>query len=119
VTAADRFGQKTGAGWYRYPDGARRGVPDPEVRAIIEAVSSANEYTRRPFNDEQIQWRALASMLNESALLLEEKIAEHPSDVDLVMVKGYGFPSSKGGPLFEIKLQKPLLRPCSAFSRTA
>jgi 3-hydroxyacyl-CoA dehydrogenase len=95
-----RFGQKTGAGWYRYPDGARRGVPDPEVRAIIEAVSSAKKYARHQFNEEQIQWRALAAMVNESALLLEENIAEHPSDVDLVMVNGYGFPSNKGGPLF-------------------
>jgi 3-hydroxyacyl-CoA dehydrogenase len=95
-----RFGQKTGAGWYRYPDGARRGAPDPEVRTIIEAVSSAQGYTRHPFSHEQIQWRALTAMLNESALLLEENIAERPSDVDLVMVNGYGFPSNKGGPLF-------------------
>jgi 3-hydroxyacyl-CoA dehydrogenase len=95
-----RFGQKTGAGWYRYPDGARRGVPDPEVRAIIEAVSSAKKYPRHPFNQEQIQWRALTAIVNESALLLEENIAERPCDVDLVMVNGYGFPSNKGGPLF-------------------
>jgi 3-hydroxyacyl-CoA dehydrogenase len=39
-------------------------------------------------------------MVNEAALLLSENIAERPSDVDLVMVNGYGFPSHKGGPLF-------------------
>jgi 3-hydroxyacyl-CoA dehydrogenase len=95
-----RFGRKTGAGWYRHPEGARRGVPDPETRSIIEAVSSAKGFTRRPFTAEQIQWRALAAIINESALLLDENIAERPSDVDLVMANGYGFPLQKGGPLF-------------------
>jgi len=33
-------------------------------------------------------------------LLLAEGIAARPSDVDLVLVNGYGFPSHKGGPLF-------------------
>ena len=38
-------------------------------------------------------------MVNEAALLLEEGIAARPSDVDLVMVNGYGFPNYEGGPL--------------------
>jgi 3-hydroxyacyl-CoA dehydrogenase len=97
---AGRLGQKTGAGWYRYPAGARRGVADPEVRTLIEAVSTARGRSRRAFSAEEIQWRALAAMVNEAALLLRENIAERPSDVDLVMVNGYGFPAHKGGPLF-------------------
>lgn len=95
-----RFGQKSGAGWYRYPDGARRGEPDPEVHALIEQVSREKGITRRTFAAEEITWRALAAMVNEAALLLEEGIAARPSDVDLVMVHGYGFPSHRGGPLF-------------------
>jgi 3-hydroxyacyl-CoA dehydrogenase len=97
---AGRFGQKTGAGWYRYPDGARRGTFDPEAHALIDKCSAAKGIARRPFTAEQIQWRALAAMLNEAALLLAEGIAARPSDVDLVMVNGYGFPAHKGGPLF-------------------
>jgi 3-hydroxyacyl-CoA dehydrogenase len=97
---AGRFGQKTGAGWYRYPDGARRGTFDPEVHAIIDKCSAAKGIVRRSFTAEQIQWRALAAMINEAALLLAEGIAARPSDVDLVMVNGYGFPAPKGGPLF-------------------
>ena len=31
-----RYGQKTGAGWYRYEPGSRAGTPDPEVEKIIE-----------------------------------------------------------------------------------
>jgi 3-hydroxyacyl-CoA dehydrogenase len=96
---AGRFGQKTGAGWYRYPDGARRGTSDPEVHAIIDKSSAAKGIARHPFTAEQIQWRALAAMINEAALLLAEGIAARPSDVDLVLVNGYGFPAHKGGPL--------------------
>jgi len=95
-----RFGQKAGAGWYRYAQGARRGAVDPEVRAIVDAVSREKKVTRRVFTPEEIQHRALAAMVNEAALLLREKIAERASDVDLVMVNGYGFPAQRGGPLF-------------------
>ena len=97
---AGRFGQKTGAGWYRYPDGARRGSFDPEVHALIDKCSAVKGIVRRPFTAGQIQWRALAAMINEAALLLSEGIAARPSDVDLVLVNGYGFPAHKGGPLF-------------------
>jgi len=95
-----RFGQKTGAGWYRYREGARRGESDPDVHALIEKVSKEKGIARHPFTAEQIQWRALAAMVNEAALLLAEGIAARPSDVDLVLVNGYGFPAHKGGPLF-------------------
>ncbi|HET9580398.1 MAG TPA: 3-hydroxyacyl-CoA dehydrogenase NAD-binding domain-containing protein [Usitatibacter sp.] len=95
-----RFGQKTGAGWYRYEPGARRGTPDPEVRAMIEEHSKRKGIARRPFTREEIQWRALATMVNEAALLLGEGVAQRPSDVDLVLVNGYGFPKHEGGPLF-------------------
>ncbi|MET0652554.1 MAG: 3-hydroxyacyl-CoA dehydrogenase NAD-binding domain-containing protein [Hyphomicrobiaceae bacterium] len=95
-----RFGQKTGAGWYRYSPGSRKGEPDPEVRKLIDAASSAKGITRQPFTAEEIYRRALVTMVNEAALLLEEGIAARPSDVDLVMVNGYGFPNYEGGPLF-------------------
>jgi 3-hydroxyacyl-CoA dehydrogenase len=104
---AGRFGQKTGAGWYRYPDGARRGTIDPEVHAVIDKCSAAKGMVRHSFTAEQIQWRALATMVNEAALLLAEGIAARASDVDLVLVNGYGFPSHKGGPLFWASRRPP------------
>jgi 3-hydroxyacyl-CoA dehydrogenase len=100
-----RFGQKTGAGWYRYAPGVRRGQPDPEVRAMIEAHSKAKGIARRAFAAEEIQWRALAAMVNEAALLLAEGIAQRPSDVDLVLVNGYGFPRHEGGAFFWARRQ--------------
>jgi 3-hydroxyacyl-CoA dehydrogenase len=95
-----RFGQKTGAGWYRYAPGARKGEPDPEVRALIDAASAAKGIARRPFTPDEIRWRALVAMVNESALLLAEGVAQRASDVDLVLVNGYGFPRHEGGALF-------------------
>lgn len=95
-----RLGQKTGAGWYRYPPGARRGEPDPHVHALIREASSAKGITRRTLTADEIRNRALMAMINESALLLNEGIAARPSDIDLVLVNGYGFPSHEGGPLF-------------------
>ena len=95
-----RFGQKTRAGWYRYAEGARRGQPDPEVGAMIEAHSKAKGIERRAFAADEIQRRALVAMVNEAALLLSEGVALRPSDVDLVLVNGYGFPKHEGGPLF-------------------
>ena len=95
-----RFGQKARAGWYRYPEGARRGQPDPEVATMIEEHSKTKGIARRAFTREEIQWRALVTMVNEAALLLAEGIASRASDVDLVLVNGYGFPKHEGGPLF-------------------
>jgi 3-hydroxyacyl-CoA dehydrogenase len=95
-----RFGQKTGAGWYHYATGARKGEPDPSVRALVDAASADKGIARHRFSVEEIRSRALGAMVNEAALLLDEGIAARPSDVDLVMVNGYGFPKHEGGPLF-------------------
>jgi 3-hydroxyacyl-CoA dehydrogenase len=95
-----RFGQKTGAGWYRYAPGARKGEPDPQVRALIDTASAAKGIARRSFGADEIRRRALLTMVNESALLLAEGIAQRASDVDLVLVNGYGFPKHEGGALF-------------------
>lgn len=94
-----RFGQKTGAGWYRYPKPGQRD-PDPEVRVLIEQASASQSITRRTFTSEEIQRRALAAMVNEAVLVLEDGIAERASDIDVVLVHGYGFPATRGGPLF-------------------
>jgi 3-hydroxyacyl-CoA dehydrogenase len=96
---AGRLGQKTGAGYYCYPKPGAREV-DPVVRDIIEASSRAKGIARRAFAPAEIQRRALAAMINEAGLLLEEGIAQRASDVDVVLVNGYGFPAHRGGPLF-------------------
>jgi 3-hydroxyacyl-CoA dehydrogenase len=94
---AGRFGQKTGAGWYRHIDGKRQ--PDPEVTALIERVAAEKGIARRPIAADAIQQGVHAAMVNEGAKLLAEGIAQRPSDIDVVLVHGYGFPAWRGGPM--------------------
>ena len=94
-----RFGQKTGAGFYRY-EGDRTPRPDPDVEKIISDVSTAQGITRRPISDEEILQRLLYPMVNEGAKILEERIAARPSDIDVIWVYGYGWPVYRGGPMF-------------------
>lgn len=42
----------------------------------------------------------LACACSQAFKVLEEGIAERPSDVDVIYVHGYGWPDYKGGPLF-------------------
>lgn len=95
---AGRFGQKTGRGWYAYPDGKK--TVDPEVTAVIEAARAEKGIVPKHFMAEEIVARLLKAMANEGDALLSEGIAARSSDIDLVMINGYGFPSSKGGPMF-------------------
>ncbi|WMD21682.1 3-hydroxyacyl-CoA dehydrogenase NAD-binding domain-containing protein [Achromobacter seleniivolatilans] len=93
------FGQKTGRGFYLYPDGARLGTQDPEVLAIIDDERTRARVTPRAFTQEDIQRRYLAAMINEAANVLHQGIALRPSDVDVVFLSGYGFPRYHGGPM--------------------
>ena len=105
VEIADRiaergwFGQKTGRGWYLYPEGARVGQNDPEVLAIVDAERAKKGITPRAFTHEEIMRRYMAAMVNEGAKVLEEGIALRPLDIDVTFLFGYGFPRWRGGPM--------------------
>ncbi|OLL30495.1 3-hydroxyacyl-CoA dehydrogenase [Burkholderia sp. SRS-W-2-2016] len=105
VQIADRlcergwFGQKTGRGFYLYPEGSRSGTPDPEVDAIIDAERQRAGITPRSFTDEEIIRRYMAAMINEGANVVHEGIALRPLDVDVTFLYGYGFPRYRGGPM--------------------
>ena len=94
-----RFGQKTGAGWYRYEPGARDPIPDPVVTEIIESFRKERGITARKISDDEVVERCLFALVNEGARILEEKIAARASDVDVVYLNGYGFPQHRGGPM--------------------
>ncbi|RYF20256.1 MAG: 3-hydroxyacyl-CoA dehydrogenase, partial [Comamonadaceae bacterium] len=105
VEIADRicergwFGQKTGRGFYLYPEGARTGQPDPEVLAIVDAERARKGIAPRSFTPDEILRRYLAAMVNEGAKVVEEGIALRPLDVDVTFLSGYGFPRHRGGPM--------------------
>ncbi len=100
-----RLGQKSGAGYYTYPEGKRSAATDQMVRGIIEQASARRGVARRSLSNEEIQRRALLAMVNEAALLLAEGVASRATDIDVVMVQGYGFPRWEGGPVFWARQQ--------------
>ncbi|HEY0886916.1 MAG TPA: 3-hydroxyacyl-CoA dehydrogenase NAD-binding domain-containing protein [Ramlibacter sp.] len=96
---AGRFGQKTGAGWYRYEPGKRDPIPDPVTEQMIAEYRAANGITPRQIGDEEIVERCIYALVNEGARILEEGIAARAGDIDLVYLNGYGFPAHRGGPM--------------------
>lgn len=100
LVAANRLGQKTGAGWYRYERGSRKPLPDPAVEALLIAHSRARGIARRSIQPAEIVERCLFGMINEAANILDQGVVARASDVDVVWLTGYGFPRYRGGPLF-------------------
>jgi 3-hydroxyacyl-CoA dehydrogenase len=97
---AGRLGRKTGAGYYLYAEGSKEKSIDPKVREIIDAASREKGLKRRSFTADEIVKRVLLTMINEAAHLLSENVAAEPSDCDIALVNGYGFPRWQGGPTF-------------------
>jgi 3-hydroxyacyl-CoA dehydrogenase len=96
---AGRFGQKTGAGWYRYAPGARDPIPDPAVQKLIDDYRADHGITPRRIDDAEIVERCIYALVNEGARILAEGIAARASDIDVAYLNGYGFPLHRGGPM--------------------
>lgn len=99
LVESGRLGRKTGRGYYIYDEGSPQGRPDPEMDGLLDQVRAELGITPRPFSAEDIQSRYMAAMVNEGARLLDEGIAARASDIDVVLLHGYGFPRWKGGPM--------------------
>jgi 3-hydroxyacyl-CoA dehydrogenase len=95
-----RYGQKTGAGWYRYEPGSRTRIPDPMVEDIAADEAAKRGITRHAISDEDIIARITTALANEGAQVLAEGYAIRASDIDVVYVHGFGFPRHRGGPMF-------------------
>jgi 3-hydroxyacyl-CoA dehydrogenase len=99
ICEAGRFGQKTGAGWYRYEAGKRDAIPDPVVETLIGQFRRDAGISPRKIGDEEIVERCMYALVNEGARILEDGIAARASDIDVVYLSGYGFPRHRGGPM--------------------
>ena len=97
---AGRYGQKTGAGYFRYEAGSRAPLADPDVERIVVETSARLGLARRAIPRDEIVERMTFPMINEAARILDEGIATRPGDVDVVWVYGYGWPAWRGGPMF-------------------
>jgi 3-hydroxyacyl-CoA dehydrogenase len=94
-----RFGQKTGAGWYKY-DENRTAAPDPEVAAWIKEWSAQGGIPQREIPAAEIVDRCIYALVNEGARILEEGYALRAVDIDIIYLNGYGFPAYRGGPMW-------------------
>jgi 3-hydroxyacyl-CoA dehydrogenase len=94
-----RFGQKTGAGWYKY-DEKRQAVADPEVATLVRKWAADAGIRQREIPPNEIVDRCVYSLVNEGARALEEGFASRAVDIDIIYVNGYGFPSYRGGPMW-------------------
>jgi 3-hydroxyacyl-CoA dehydrogenase len=95
-----RYGQKTGAGWYRYAPGSRDPIPDPDVERLIAESARAAGIARRAIDAREIVERTVYALVNEGARILEEGFAARAVDIDIVYTSGYGFPAHRGGPMW-------------------
>jgi 3-hydroxyacyl-CoA dehydrogenase len=96
-----RYGQKTGAGWYKYDaPGSRNRTPDPLIDQLAEEEAKKRGIARRAVSDEEIIARITTALANEGARVLEEGYATRAGDIDIVYVYGFGFPRYRGGPMF-------------------
>jgi 3-hydroxyacyl-CoA dehydrogenase len=94
-----RYGQKTGAGWYKY-DENRRAIPDPEVTELVRKWAADAAIPQRRISPEEIVDRCIYALVNEGARILEQGIALRAVDLDIIYLHGYGFPAYRGGPMW-------------------
>ncbi|XP_035697474.1 peroxisomal bifunctional enzyme-like [Branchiostoma floridae] len=95
-----RFGQKTGAGWYRYKSGSRTALPDAEVHRLIHKHRQDHGFQRRNISSQEIVERCLFPLINEGFRILEEGLATGPQDIDVIFLLGFGWPRHTGGPMY-------------------
>ncbi len=103
LVRAGRKGQKTGGGWYDYRVGDRAPHPSAEVALLLSPIGGA----ARDMPAADIADRLVAAMAAEGRRILDEGIAASPQDIDLVEAHGYGFPRTKGGPMFLAARRQP------------
>ena len=94
-----RYGQKTGAGWYKY-DENRRAIPDTEVSTLVRKWAAEAGIPQRQISADEIVDRCVYALVNEGARILEEGYALRSVDIDIIYLNGYGFPAYRGGPMW-------------------
>jgi 3-hydroxyacyl-CoA dehydrogenase/enoyl-CoA hydratase/3-hydroxybutyryl-CoA epimerase/3-hydroxyacyl-CoA dehydrogenase/enoyl-CoA hydratase/3-hydroxybutyryl-CoA epimerase/enoyl-CoA isomerase len=86
-----RLGQKSGLGFRKHS--GKKVEADPSLAPILEKHKTAD----RSLTPDEITDRLFLPMLLEATRVLEEGIVREPSDVDMGLILGIGFPPFKGG----------------------
>lgn len=84
------YGRKSQKGFYLYNQEGKEISLNPEVQKILPT-------NKKTMDEVSIQKRVFLPMINEAAIILEEKIVDSPAGVDLGLIYGIGFPPFRGG----------------------
>lgn len=88
-----RLGKKSGRGFYLYDDKGQQLSVDQSIYAELGLSAPTN-----PLDEKECVQRGVFTMINEASLaLIEDRIVNHPEEVDLAMIMGTGFPPFRGG----------------------
>jgi 3-hydroxyacyl-CoA dehydrogenase/enoyl-CoA hydratase/3-hydroxybutyryl-CoA epimerase/enoyl-CoA isomerase len=96
MVAAERYGQKNGKGFYVW-EPQKKGPPKKAVDPFTEELLKAHAKAAPEVSDAQIVERMMLPMLLECSRCLEDGIVATPTEVDLALVYGLGFPPFRGG----------------------
>ena len=115
--AAGYFGQKNGKGYYRYEKdkrGREQKMFDPAVLQVLKPGLRGGSEKIEP---EGIVARMMLPMVIEASRCLEAGIVDTPTELDLSMVMGLGFPPFRGGLLRYADAVKPegLMKLCDTY----
>jgi len=96
-----REGRGVQRGWYQYSQEHPFGASDADVLRIAHATieDEAKPVSKVSLRGVDIQKTCLAAMANAGARLLRMGVASKPSDIDVAMIHGFGFPRWRGGPM--------------------
>ncbi|SPL72206.1 fatty acid oxidation complex subunit alpha FadB [Acinetobacter stercoris] len=95
---AKRLGQKNDVGFYKYEldkKGKKAKTVDPTAYEVIAPVVTGE---KREFDAQEIIDRMMLAFCNETVRCLEDNIVATPSEADMAMIMGVGFPPFRGGP---------------------
>lgn len=90
---AGLYGKKNSRGFYLYDEKGKEAGANEEAQKVLREVASGE----KRMSETEIQMRLFLPMINEAAYILEDKIVERASDVDLGLIFGIGFPPFRGG----------------------
>lgn len=96
-----REGRGAQRGWYQYSQEHPFGAADADTLRIVHAVieEDPKPVSNVGVRDVDIEKTCLAAMANAGARLLRMGVASKPSDIDVTMIHGFGFPRWLGGPM--------------------
>jgi len=98
---ANRLGQKSSNGYYRYEPDRRGNLQKKVDEDAIELVKQTSNAIRQTdeFSDEEILERMMLPLCLEVVRCIEEKIVDSPEAADMSLIWGIGFPPFRGGAL--------------------